>query len=114
MADLNGALVIIDVHALETGINTLNGPADAVRADVTILDGPQAGDHHEDTLLWGKVLIGQLRREVGKKVLGRVGQGQQKPGQNAPWILNPATDADTKTATEYLAKTTLTSAGPPF
>lgn len=91
---LNGTLVIIKVTAFETGIQTSNGPRDAARADVYPIDGPQAGDKHEDTLIFPKVMASQLRPRVGQLVIGRVGQGIAKSGQNAPWILQDPTQAD--------------------
>ncbi len=111
---LTGALLLVDVHALEQGIQTTFGPTDAVRADVTVLDGPLAGERYRDTLLFPKVLQQQLRGQIGQKVLGRLGTGAAKPGQSAPWVLAEATDQDTKVAVAHLAQTTVSSAAPPF
>jgi len=36
-------------------------------------------------------------------VLGRLGKGNAKPGQNPPWTLAPATDADKAVGERYLA-----------
>ena len=111
---LSGRLVLVQPHSLETGITTAFGVADAIRADVVILDGPDAGTKHDDTLIFPKVLQSQLRNQVGQKVLGRVTQGQAKPGQSAPWILAEATDADTAIGVAWLNRTAVTSAKPPF
>lgn len=108
--DLKGSLLLFDVHSVETGIKTTFGETDAVRADVTVLDGDAAGDTYNDTLVFPKVLQSQLRPNVEKKVLGRLGQGTAKPGQSAPWMLNDATDTDKATARAHLAK----NATPPF
>ena len=108
--DYKGALLLFDVHGHETGIKTAFGEADAVRADIAILDGPHAGETYNDTLVFPKVLTSQLRPNIGKKVLGRLGQGQAKSGQSAPWKLDDASDADRDTARAYLQKT----AAPPF
>lgn len=116
-ADLNGALLIIDVKSVETGIRTLHGDSDAVRADVTVIDGTQTGTVYTDTLVFPKVLQSQLRGNVGQKVLGRLGQGQAKPGQSAPWLLSEATADDTKTAMDWLNRNSLSTpaqAQPPF
>ncbi|GAA0627430.1 hypothetical protein HPO96_37050 [Kribbella sandramycini] len=109
--DLHGALVLVKVHAIETGINTVHGASDAVRADVIVLDGKADGDIAEgdefiDTLVFPKVLQSQLKSKVGGMVLGRVSQGNKKPGQSAPWTLTPANEADKAKGRDYLAKNT--------
>lgn len=119
--DLNGALLLIKVHAVEADVPTAFSKAGqanpAVRADVTVLDGNQAGEQYEDALIFPKVLQGQLKSRIGQLVLGRLGQGQAKPGQSAPWKLNAATTADEQIADQHLRKVTTpagTSAEPPF
>jgi hypothetical protein len=101
--DANGCLLLITPIALEQGISTTFGPADAVRADVVILDGPAAGTEHLDTLVFPKILSGQLTRHIGTKVLGRLGQGVAKPGQSAPWVLAEATPTDVELGQRWLA-----------
>lgn len=91
---LNGALLIIKPHSVEENIKTSFGDSSAVRADLYVVDGPNGGDAHEDTLLFPKMLQGQLKSRIGQLVIGRLGQGQAKPGQSAPWILQDATAAD--------------------
>lgn len=110
--DFKGSLLLIDVSSVETAIKTAFGESDAVRANVTIVDGRSAGETYNDTLIFPKVLVSQLRPNVGKKVLGRLGQGQAKSGQSAPWKLDDATDADRATAREFIAKGK--TASPPF
>jgi hypothetical protein len=106
---LQGALLLIDVHSVESGITTTFGPTDAVRADVAVLDGPLAGETYTDTLIFPKVLQSQLRSMVGGKVLGRLGQGQAKPGQSAPWVLGDPTEADRQLGLQWLSRTTMTA-----
>jgi hypothetical protein len=101
---LLGNLLLVEPHEVATGIPTVHGPSDAIRADVTVLDGPTAGAVATDTLIWPKVLISQLRSRVGQMVLGRLGQGVAKPGQSAPWTLIAATEQDKATAGAYLAQ----------
>lgn len=108
--DLKGSLLLFEVHSLEAGIKTAFGETDAVRADVTVLDGTNAGDTYNDTLVFPKVLVSQLRPNTGRKVLGRLGQGAAKPGQSAPWMLQDATDDDKTVARAHVAK----NAAPPF
>ena len=115
-ADLKGALVLVEVLAVEDGIQTTFGETSAVRANVAVLDGPSKGDDHPDTLVFPKVLQSQLRSRVGQKVLGRVGQGNAKSGQSAPWVLEEATQADIAIGTAYLAGGLATpgTENPPF
>lgn len=102
LKSLLGALLIIEPHASEDGIQTVHGPSTAVRATVHVVDGPQANEVFEDALLFPKVLQGQLKSRIGQKVLGRLGQGVAKPGQSAPWVMQEAEPADIQTGTEYL------------
>lgn len=111
--DLNGSLLLFRSHSLESGIKTIHGESQAVRADVIVLDGDRAGTVYNDTLVFPKVLIANVKPPVGSTghmVLGRLGQGQAKTGQSAPWILTDATEADKDVARAYLAKAT----PPPF
>lgn len=101
-ASLNGCLLIIDVTQLVKDVPTVHGVADAVRANVTPVDGPSAGASHEDILVFPRVLKSQLSSRVGKKVLGRLGQGEQKKGQSPPWVLAEATDADKAKAAAFV------------
>lgn len=110
--DFNGALLMIEPKSIETGIQTSYGVADAVRADVTVLDGPHGGTNVPDTLVFPKLLQGQLKSQVGAKVLGRLGQGQAKPGQSAPWMLSEATDQDKQTAMQWLQQTATAQPAP--
>jgi hypothetical protein len=111
---LTGRLVLVQPRSLEAGITTVYGVTEAVRADVVVLDGPDAGTKHDDTLIFPKVLQSQLKNRIDEKVLGRVSQGQAKPGQSAPWMLTEATEADIKVGVAWLEKTSVTSAKPPF
>jgi hypothetical protein len=100
---LLGKLLLIEPLSLETGINTSNGVRDAVRADVVVIDADGDGpEEYKDTLIFPKVLISQTRSLVGEKVLGRLIQGEPKPGQTAPWKLLEATEADIEVGVRYL------------
>lgn len=108
-----GELLLIAVSSIEEGIVTSAGVTTATRGDVVVLDGDQAGEQFDDTLIFGKVLVGQLRSRVGQKVLGRLGQGKAKSGQTAPWVLEDPSDADRKLGLAHLNKQVATAA-PPF
>jgi hypothetical protein len=99
----NGALLLIDVNGLMTQVETVHGPADAITCNIAVLDGDHKGDEYDDTLIFPRVIVGQLKGSIGKQVLARLGQGDKKPGKNPPWILNAPTDADTETAGRYVA-----------
>lgn len=103
---INGRLLLIKAHSVETDIKTSFGDTDAVRADVTVLDGPDSPEEYRDTLIFPRVLQGQVRSNAGtgRMNLGRLGQGNKKPGQSAPWLLGDPTDADKAIARDYLAK----------
>ena len=103
-ASYKGSLLLIDVIAQEHGVQTVHGPADPVRANVSIIDGPGAGETFDDTLIFPKVLIGQTKSRIGEKVLGRLGQGVAKPGQSAPWQLEAATPEEIAKAEAWLAQ----------
>ena len=101
-AEMNGHLLVIEVHSVETEVPTVHGPSDAVKATVHDID---AQTTEEDALIFPKVLVSSLRKQVGHKVLGILGQGIAKPGQSAPWVLNDASGdaAAAARATAYLA-----------
>lgn len=104
-ADIDGALVVVIVHSIEDNISTGFGDkTDIPRVDLHVLDGDDAGTEYTDTLVFPKVLAQQLRRRVGEKVLGRIGQGIAKSGQSAPWMLHPATEEDQKIGAKWLTK----------
>ena len=88
--DVAGHVVLIYVKAYETAIPTSLGEKDAVRLNVVDLD---TGDHHLDVLWFPKVIVGSLKRQIGQFVLAQVAQGAPKPGQNAPWVLNDASQS---------------------
>jgi hypothetical protein len=50
---------------------------------------------------------------IGQKVLGRLGQGQGKPGQSAPWLLNEATAEDITKAEAWVPSRTPSRPSPP-
>lgn len=111
-ADHKGRLMLIEPHAVETGVKTSLGEKDAVRADVTIIDADGGPQEFHDTLIFPRVLMSQTRSMIGKKVLGRLGQGQAKPGQNAPWRLEDPTDADIAAGTAYVRQRDQAVTGP--
>jgi hypothetical protein len=101
--DLLGSLLLLTVYEETDEINTVHGPQTAIRADVVALDGNLRGSEFTDTLIFPRVLKSQLRRSAGGlMVVGRLGQGVKKPGQNAPWTLTAATEADKTLAQSWV------------
>lgn len=104
--DHNGALLLITPNEYKTGIATTFGTKDAIDAKVVVIDEKAVGESEEidGALLFGGVLIGQLKSKIGKGlVLGRLEQGTAKPGQQPPWRLADPTDAEKDVARAYLA-----------
>lgn len=115
--DHKGALLLIEPTSFESQVNTAFGAADAVKANVYVIDGAGAGDSYAETMIFPKLLVSQTKQMIGKKVLGRLGQGQGKPGQSAPWLLNEASPEDIAKAEAWVqqnAQPAVTSAQPPF
>lgn len=115
-ADYKGSLLIIEPLSFEPGITTSFGPADAVKADVYVLTGPDTAEEFKETLVFPKLLASQLKNQIGKKVVGRLTQGAAKPGQSAPWLLDQAAEEDLEKAKAFLdkAQPAVTTAAPPF
>lgn len=102
-----GRLLLITATEYISEFKTTAGTGPAVRADLVVLDGPDSPSTYEDALLFGKVFTGQLKRNAGtgRPNLGRLGQGEKKPGQSPPWVLGVPSDSDKQLARDYLAKT---------
>jgi hypothetical protein len=101
--ELNGSLLLIEALDLKRDIPTTFGNTNAVAANVIVLDGTKKGERFDDTLIFPRVLVSSLSGNIGKKTLGRLGRGTAKPGQSAPWILEPANEAERAIGQKYLA-----------
>ena len=88
VADLAGALLIIEPIEYKVGIQTVHGETDAIEVNLVDLDN---GKTYNNVLFFNVALKNALKAKVGQKVLARIGQGVAKPGKSAPWILNDAT-----------------------
>lgn len=93
-----GRLIAIRVDEYRPEQKTLRGPKPALTGVITVCDGPEAGKVYDDQLLFGAVLVPQLREKVGRIVLGRIRLGEPRDGNNPPVIFDPASDADTELA----------------
>lgn len=105
MAELVGALCLIYVREVRQGVTTQFGEKEAVACNWHVLDGPKTGEVYEDALIFQGALIGSLKGAAGgDPVLGRIGLGVKKPGQNAPYVLSPFTAQDAVLATAYIQR----------
>lgn len=91
-----GQLLVIEVLEPVYGVQTENGVADAIRANVYVIT-PQAtvGASYMGTLVFGKVLFSRLVQSVGKAVVGVFsGQpGVKVAGKNVAYDLEDPSDA---------------------
>lgn len=93
-----GDLLVVTVHEHITGMVTKatkpGETTEAVKADVYVIapDATVSAEYH-DTLLFGRVLCGQLKRSVGRTVVGILALGEKETGKHAPYVLNEAPPA---------------------
>jgi len=101
---LKGSLLLFTPRAVEN-VSTSFGPKDAIRGDVVAVDGPAKGEQLADVLVFPSVLVSQLREAAGtgRMVLGRLTQGNAKPGQKPPWRLDDPTEQDKTAGRAWLA-----------
>lgn len=105
MKSLIGRLLLVYPKRIELGVQTQGfGPKDPLVADVVVLDGPTAGEQLHEAFIFPGALIGQLKHLIGNPnpVLGRLGYGTAKPGQNPPYELGPYGHDDEQTARNWL------------
>jgi hypothetical protein len=97
-----GSLCLIAVNEHIPTMTTSIGTGSAVRAEVAVVDGPNAGNRYPDALFFGKKIVPQLKASVGSTILGRIGQGEKQPGKNAPYIVEKARPGDADKANAYV------------
>jgi hypothetical protein len=119
ITEFEGLLLLCTPTEHREAIMTVHGPSDAVVIDLVVLDGPSPGRHETGVLIFQKALQGQFRPKIGtgRMVLGRLGRGQAKAGQSAPWILTEPTADDQAAARAYLdgaVKVAAAQEQPPF
>lgn len=101
-AEHSGNLLLFFPVEVRRGIKTSNGDTDAVRcARVVNLD---TGRILHDTMIFGTALVPNIGGGAPDGVvLGRLGQGAAKNGNNPPWILLPHDEAELRVAQQWLA-----------
>lgn len=90
---------LLAVYPLEyqevTGVTARNGDDLAgVVVDFLVCSGEEAGTEFKDALVLGKVLVSSLKRKIDEAVILKIGQGEAKKGQNAPWVAVETTDEE--------------------
>lgn len=90
-----GALVVFVGTKLEPDYPTSFGTTNAARVAITVpLDGENAGEVYYDSLLFQTALVPSLTNAESDIVVGRIGVGQAKAGQSAPYILDEPTEEE--------------------
>lgn len=102
--DLKGRLLLVR-PLREQEAKSEFGESTVVVADITLLDGDEAGKKFAEAFIFPKVLQNQVKPAIhsGALKLGRVGQGVKNPGKSAPWILLDPTSEDMSIAKTYMA-----------
>lgn len=99
---LRGRLLAVFPYGRETAM-TRFGESACVRADIYDLDVGEPVSM--DALIFPRALVRQSSGiEPGKAVIGRLGQGEARGGQNAPWILLDPAPEDFDRARAYFAQ----------
>jgi hypothetical protein len=112
ISDMDGHLLVVEPIEYKADILTSLGAKDAISATVHDIT---AGETHEDMLIFPKVLVGSLKGRIGQRVLGTLGRGAAKPGQQAPWVLNDMSGdpGSVNDATRYLTEQTASTISAP-
>lgn len=111
-ADVEGHVLVVEPQEYVASITTSFGGKDAIRVNVHDITTQTS---HADVLWFPGGLIGALKGQIGKRVLGVMTKGTAKPGQAAPWLLQDASTSApaVAAATAYLtAATAATLAAP--
>lgn len=110
--DLLGELVLFTPTEYIEEVKTDYGVKDAVMSDLVVLS--RGCEEFRDSMIFQGSLIGALKRKIGtgRKLLGRIGKGEAKKGQSAPFILEAPSAEDQQIARDYLAGRVVEDATP--
>ncbi|HTF53669.1 MAG TPA: hypothetical protein VK735_40005 [Pseudonocardia sp.] len=99
-----GQLVLIEPKSIQRGVQTAQGDADAVQADVAFILGPNGQPYEEfpDALIFTTVVFAQTENVIGGVVLGVVQQYVAKSGRTTVQI-GPHEDMHKVAARAYVA-----------
>ncbi len=115
----------------QQGVNTVHGLKDAIITDLVVVS---KGESYDQVMILQGPLIGALKRKLpvapqftgtdpngnrimseakpGRKLLGVLGRGEAKRGQNAPFKLEAPTDEQKQMTRDYLAGKAVAAAEP--
>lgn len=116
ITDFAGELLLLTPTEYIEEFETTFGTKDALVSDVVVLSADGGPVEYPDVLIFQGGLIGALKRRVptegkpGRKMLGVLGKGEAKKGQNAPYVLSSPDDNQKQAARDYLAGRTVASA----
>lgn len=102
IAEHLGDLVLIAVNGYEQNFPTSMGPGQAIRAEIAVVEGNNAGARYADALLFNKKIVPQLKASLGSVILARIAQGTARPGQSAPYELAPFSKEDAQKANAWV------------
>lgn len=111
-AEHNGDLLIFFPTEIRRGIKTSNGDADAVACSRVV--NLRTGRVLRNTLIFGTALVPNIGGGAPDGiVLGRLSQGEGKPGQSKPWILLPHDESELQLCHQWLAQDAAGQVGQP-
>lgn len=101
LKEYDGCLILFKPREWAT-IKTERGSSEAIVTSIVVLDDakhkPLATPIVGKTLVFAKVIQTRLDKYLGDQrawpYVGRLGHGEAKSGQSAPWVLEPHTPAD--------------------
>lgn len=104
LSDHVGTTLAITVQSVEEEVNTKYGLKDAIKADVTIVDGLMAGMDFGDVLLFQAAVVNSLRDFVGddEPVVAKVIETTSKSGNTYLGLAAPSADAWDKAQALYV------------
>lgn len=101
--EYEGRLLLITPTGFTPQVDTKFGKADAVNADIVVLDGDEAPKELNGLMIFQKVLVGQLKGQIGKQpVLGVLVQKPSQKGHDAWQLDDNVSEAQVDTAIAFL------------
>ena len=94
ITDYAGELLAIYPTEFVPEQTTVHGTQPVVLVDFVVCSGDDAGTEHKDAMVFGRALVAALKRRIDEAVIAKIGQGEAKKGQNAPWIFVETTDEE--------------------
>ena len=104
VAEHEGELIVFVGCTLEVDVVTQYETSNAARVEIVVpLDGDGAGEVYYDALIFNKVLVPSLTNAQSPIVVGRLGTGEAKGSQNAPFLLTDPSEEEHDSVVKWLA-----------